>query len=157
MERKKLKYKSYLEKFPNCPPADFKEVDRKAFRWTHQPFESVDFLPVNLISEPPARMLDELDKMCMAYGLSMFDTLQNSVEKYKKEYKKRRPHQRKHFIQDKGSCITTLELRKEDGIADFPNEKNYGHFTFYEYTDFDIAKCEVTVLNIFNDDGEIIL
>lgn len=76
---KKFKYRQYLEKFPNCPSSDFEEVEREAYRWTHKPISPSDFTPVNLIKEPPPRMLDDSDKICMGYGLSMFDTLSNSL------------------------------------------------------------------------------
>jgi hypothetical protein len=54
----------------------------------------------------------------MTYGLSMFDSLKNSIYKYQKEYIKRRQHQREQFIQDKGNFIALLKLSKNDGLAD---------------------------------------
>lgn len=105
MTQKKLKHIQYLEKFKDCPSSDFKEVDRDAYRWTQNQIISIDFIPVNIIGVPPARILDDTDEMCMAYGLSMFDSLQNSINKYQKEYIKRRQHQREQFIQDKGTFI----------------------------------------------------
>ena len=85
--------------------------------------------------------------MCMGYGLSMFDSLMNSINKYQKEYKKRREHQKEQFIKDKGSYITLLNLSKNDGIADKPNSENFGHFTFHEYYH---ARLENKVLNLYN-------
>ena len=154
MKEKKLKYKQYLEKFKDCPSSDFVEVDRDAYRWTNNPVTSNDFRPINIIREPPPRMLDDSDKMCMAYGLSMFNTLINSLTKYQKEYNKRRFHQREHFKQDIGSCIALLKLTKNDGIADDPNENNYGHFTFHEYSDINLETKDLTLYNIFKEDGE---
>jgi hypothetical protein len=81
MTDKKLKYLKYLEKFKDCPSSDFIEVDRDAYRWANSPVTPNDFVPINIISEPPARMLDDSDKMCMAYGLSMFNSLINSHRK----------------------------------------------------------------------------
>ena len=154
MTEKKLKYIQYLEKFKDCPPSDFKEVDRDAYRWTQNPVTSNDFIPVNIIGEPPARILDETDKMCMAYGLSMFDSLKNSINKYQKEYKKRRQHQREQFIKDKGNFIAFLKLSKNDGLADEPNEENFGHFTFHEYYKTELEKKVLNLYNIFLDNGE---
>jgi hypothetical protein len=59
MTEKKLKYKESLEQYPNCPPEDYQEVEREAFRWTHNPFTDNDFKPLNVIviDEPPQRML----------------------------------------------------------------------------------------------------
>ena len=121
--------------FPNCPSIEFKEIVRDAFRWINNPLILNDFTPVNLINEPPPRMLDDSDKMCVAFGLSMFDTLLNSKLKYQKEYNKRRPHLRDQFKQDKGGYIALVNLTQDDGVADQPNENNYGHFTFHEYSE----------------------
>jgi len=154
MTEKKLKYLQYLEMFKDCPSSDFKEVDRDAYRWTRNPVTSNDFIPINIISEPPPRMLDDSDKMCMGYGLSMFDTLKNSINKYQKEYKKRRPHQREQFIQDKGSFIALVSLSKNDGLADDPNPRNFGHFTFHEYEQTELENKVLDIYNVFLDNGE---
>lgn len=154
MTEKKLKYKQYLDKFPDCPSADFTEVERDAYRWTNNPLSPNDFIPVALISEPPPRMLDDSDKMCMAYGLSMFDTLVNSLSRYKKEYNRRRPHQREQFKQDKGSFIALVKLTKSDGVANIPNVNNYGHFTFHEYSETSLVTKVLTFNTIFKEDGK---
>jgi len=154
MTDKKLKFKQYLEKFPDCPSADFIEVERAAYRWTNNPLSVNDFIPINLISEPPPRMLDDSDRMCLAYGLSMFDTLLNSLSKFQKEHNKRRPHQREQFKQDKGSHISLIKLTKDDGIADIPNDRNYGHFTFHEYSKTNLQAKILTFYNIFKENGE---
>ena len=109
---------------------------------------------MNIIGEPPARILDDTDKMCMAYGLSMFDSLKNSIDKYQKEYIKRRQHQREQFIQDKGNFIALLKLSKNDGLADEPNEGNFGHFTFHEYDQTELEKNVLNLYNIFLDNGD---
>lgn len=154
MTEKKLKYLQYLENFKDCPSSDFVEVDRDAYRWTSNPLTSNDFIPVNIISDPPPRMLDDSDKMCMAYGLSMFNSLINSHNKYQKLYEKRRPHQREQFKIDKGSYIALIKLIKNYGIADEPNEDNFGHFTFYEYSHTSLEHSNLIFYNIFNDNGE---
>lgn len=156
MNSKKLKYQEFLEEFPNCPPSEFKEVEKVAYRWIHKPIIPTDFQPLNIISEPPQRMLDDSDKMCMGYGLSMFDTFENSLARYKKIFKRFRPHQKEQFKEDKGDYIALLSLSKDDGIADEPNKKNYGHFTFYEYLDIDLQKKAEDLFEIFKDNGEFI-
>lgn len=90
---KKLKYQSFLEKFPACPSENFSNVEIKAFRWVHQPININDFLPLNIIQSPPIRILDNNDLMCIAYGLSMFDSIENACTKYKKQYFSKRKHQ----------------------------------------------------------------
>ncbi|MFY8186719.1 MAG: hypothetical protein ACOVLC_02055 [Flavobacterium sp.] len=154
MTDKKLKYLQYLEKFKDCPSSAFKEVDRDAYRWTRSTVTSNDFIPINIISKPPPRMLDDSDKMCMAFGPSMFDTLKNSICKYQKEYKKLRQHQREQFIQDKGSFIAMVNLSKNDGLADEPNANNFGHFTFHEYYQTNLKNKVSKLHSIFLDNGE---
>ncbi len=154
MTEKKLKYLQYLERFEDCPSSAFKEVDRNAYRWTRNPVSSDDFVPINIISKPPPRMLDDSDKMCMGYGLSMFDSLRNSFEKYRKLHNNFRPHQRKQFIQDKGSFIALVSLSKNDGLADDPNPHNFGHFTFHEYEQTALENKFLDIYNVFLDNGE---
>lgn len=148
MIEKKLKYCQYLQQFPDCPHATFREIDRQIFRWTHNPIAENDFLPINLI-KPPPRWLDGSDKMCMAYGLSMFDTLDHSLTKYKKLYLKSRDLQKEQFKQDKGDHVVSLRVTPADGIADEPNE--YGHFTFHEYSETHFEQREKTLTRIFDD------
>jgi hypothetical protein len=154
MNRKKLKYQELLAEFPNCPPSQFEEVKRVAFRWVHKPIISTDFQPLNIIKEPPQRMLEDSDKMCMGYGLSVFDTFENSVERYKAIFKKIRKHQKEQFKEDKGDCVASLILSKADGIADNPNK--HGYFTFYEYLDIDLEESVEQSFEIFKDNGEFI-
>jgi hypothetical protein len=154
MMEKKLKYQKYLQDFKNCPPVHFAEVDRYAYRWTKEMVTSNDFLPINIMHEPPPRILDDSDKMCMAYGLSMFDALTNSLSKYRKEYKKRRSHQKVQFIQDRGSCIAELILHPDDGLADQPNRDNFGHFTFYEYQHTHLENKIISLYKVFLENGD---
>ncbi len=148
---KKLKYQEYLQKFKDCPTIDFVEVDKDAYRWTHNPVTVDDFLPVSI--NEPQRILDKSDLKCMSYGLSMFDTLSNSILKYKTLYDKSRPLQKKQFIEDKGNFIALIKLGKNDGIADEPNQSNFGHFTFHEYSNINLQFKVLTLHNIFNEDG----
>ncbi|TZF85001.1 hypothetical protein FW774_08525 [Pedobacter sp. BS3] len=113
-----------------------------------------DFKPINLINEPPARMLEDTDKICMGYGLSMFDTLNNSVKKYRKLYNNLRSYQKEQFKQDKGSYVTCLNLLATDGVADSPNESNFGHFTFHEYSETNLESKVLKLFSIFNENGE---
>ncbi len=154
MSEKSLKYRQYLEKFEDCPSSDFVEVDRPAYRWVKGVATSADFVPVNIEREPPPRMLDDADKMCMAYGLSMFDSWANSMAKFEKEYARRRPHQRAQFVEDKGGFIACVQLTRDDGLADEPNPKNHGHFTFHEYERARLVQNVLNVQRIFDDNGE---
>ncbi len=156
MHNQKLKYQKQLVQFPDCPGDEFEEVEKEAYRWVHQPLIDKDFLPVNIISKPPPRMLDDSDKMCMGYGLSMFDTFENALAKYKKIFRKLRSHQKIQFKEDKGNYIALLDVTKNIGVADKPNEKNYGHFTFHEYEEIDLQEKVKDLYEIFKENGEFV-
>ncbi|WP_027002515.1 hypothetical protein [Hugenholtzia roseola] len=151
MKDKKLKYAQYLQKWQDCPAANFAETDKIAYRWVKIPITLNDFLPIHVISEPPPRILDDSDKMCSGYGLSLFDTLSNAASRYQKIYHKLRPHQREQFKIDKGTSIAFLRLEKEDGLSDTAND--YGHFTFHEYENAELEKKVLETYTIFKQDG----
>lgn len=151
MTEKKLKYLQNLEKFRDCPSSDFKEVERDAFRWTGNPVTEKDFLPVSILT--PNRILDESDLKCISYGLSMFDSLVNSLNRYKSLHDKLRNHQKLQFKIEKGH-IALLKLTKNDGVADEPNINNFGHFTFHEYNDTKFENKVISLYKIFLDNGE---
>jgi hypothetical protein len=151
MTEKKYKYSEYLNKFQDCPASNFVGVNKEAYRWTSSLITIHDFTPINITKTPPPRMLDDSDKMCTGYGLSMFDSLSNSLLKYQKEYSRRNVHQQEHFKQDKGSYIALLHLTENDGVADAPN--SYGHFTFHEYLNTCFETRHIVFYNIFKDDG----
>lgn len=136
MKQKKMKYQLYLSQYPNFSFENFGEVDMAAFRWVHKIIIDSDFLPLNLINNPPARILDDADKTCLGYGLSLFDDMDNALKGYKKgfsKYKNQRKRCASLFVKEKGDSIAQIKLEKRDGIANTPNES--GHFTFFEYED----------------------
>ena len=67
MYLKEFKYAAYLYKLPNCPPITYKEVDINAFRWVFKDNLSDSFTPMNLLKEPPQRMLDDTDLICSVF------------------------------------------------------------------------------------------
>ena len=44
--------------------------------------------------------------------------------------------------------------QKNDGLADEPNEGNFGHFTFHEYYQTELKKQVLDLYNIFLDNGD---
>jgi hypothetical protein len=154
MINKKMKYDELLNKFPNCPALHYQEVSRPSFRWIIGEKHVNNFIPINLISAPPPKMLDESDKMCMGYGLSFFDSFSNAFEKYKSLYSRKREHQREQFREDKGTIIATITIKNDDGIADEPNYNNYGHFTFHEYHATDLNHKIEQITSIFESYGK---
>jgi hypothetical protein len=150
---KKLKYQRYLSAFPDCPPGHFQEVSRLSFRWVFGMENENNFQPLNLKPNPPQRILDETDMMCMGFGLSFYDSLKNAFGRYKSLYQKRRAHQRPQFINDKGAFIAAVSLDSHSGIADEPNITNYGHFTFHEYELINLNDKITKLTSIFESDG----
>ena len=156
MPTKKLKYAELISQFPNCPPNNYKQVQMSAFRWVHSFEHENDFRPINLIKNPPQRLLDDSDKMCIAYGISLFESLDGACMKYKKLYNDRREHLRPIFISDMGECVADLSLLKFDGLANDPEQKNFGHFTFHEYENVNLKLRIKSTYNIFGTDGKFI-
>ena len=156
MHSKKFKYHEYLKIYQNCPPEDYNEINILAYRWVHSTTNKNDFVPVNLINEPPQRLLDDTDKMCMGYGLSVFDTQLNAIDKYESLYNKRRKHLKKIFIEDNGNTVAKIKIERENGIANKPNLNNFGHFTFHEYENKEIMNSIICKTEILFDKNGII-
>lgn len=147
-----FKYSDLLGQYSNCPPDDYKELSKLACRWVHNYAQHEnDFKPLNLINNPPPRMLDDSDKMCMGYGLSFFNTCEDAIKKYKTIYNKQRPKQKKTFLEEKGDTIAHINLEVSDGTSSEPN--NEGHFTFHEYVDTNLSTKIVNLTAIFDEHG----
>jgi hypothetical protein len=157
MTNKKLKYQEFLALFSDCPPTEYAEIQQLAFRWVHGFKHHNDFVPLHRIQEPPPRMLDDNDKMCAGYGLSMFDSVAHAMVRYKTLYTKLREHLRIVFIEDKGDQVAELQLTVSDGIASLPSPHNYGHFTFHEYETADLRSAVRAIHPIFDAHGKFIL
>jgi hypothetical protein len=151
MQSKKLKYQAYLEKFPNCPPDYFVPVNRDGFRWVHKDVNENDFVPLNIKKEPTQRILDNSDSMCMGYGLSLFETLQQAMHRYLYLFKKKRALMKSIFIEDVGDHVAHLSINEQDGIADEPND--IGHFTFHEFAEVGLQKNVLSLHPIFENDA----
>jgi hypothetical protein len=123
-----------------------------AFRWidANDPINS--FTPMHLIKTPPPRMLDDFDLMCKGHGLSLFDTLEHGIARYKKLYKNKRGVSHQTFIEEKGDAVATLKLDAEDGVAGDLNLEN-GHFTFHEYEETDLSNQIVHITTLFDKNG----
>ena len=149
MERNQLKHWEHLSKIPNCPVAECEEKDGYAFRWVHNPLEENDFVPLALTEFPP-RVLDENDKQCKYYGLSVFDTLLNAKKVYMDCYNRQtRKKLGEKFRAEKGDFIAHVRLQTSDGVSSSPSTSpnNMGHFTLYLYKN---AKPQENIIKIFN-------
>jgi hypothetical protein len=152
MESKELKYAVHLDKLPNCPPITYKERYTNAFRWVFKDNLSDSFMPLNLLKEPPQRMLDDTDLLCKGFGLSLFDTFVYSEDRYKALYKRKRNVSHEEFIVEKGNAIAELMMKGTDGKFGDWNETN-GHFTFHEFESTNLTKNVLKIEDIFDNNG----
>ncbi|MGL4597124.1 MAG: hypothetical protein ACRCYO_06340 [Bacteroidia bacterium] len=145
-----LKYKGFLSKFDHCPAANFSGVSMLAFRWVHAQTHENDFKPLWLIQHPPAKALDDSDKMCSGFGLSLYTDEAKAKKHYKAVLAVKPPKLQVKFRKDKGDCIAHLRLHKADGVAgDFNAETS--HFDFHESIDTDLNVRIIKRINIFED------
>lgn len=144
---KELKYRTYLEKYKNCPK-ECTEKDLTAFRWVHSIPNENDFLPVNLHPLIAPRIIDNSDLMCTSYGLSLFKDLKSAIAKYNSDYGNRdRESKRQKFITDKGRCVSEITITKNDGVSDEPGSN--GHFNFFEYVECSLLQTATEIIDIF--------
>ncbi len=145
-----LKYKDFLRQFDHCPAANFSGVSMLAFRWVHAQAHENDFKPLWLIQYPPAKVLDESDKMCSGYGLSLYKNETEAKARYKAVLANKPPKLQVKFRRDKGDYIAHLQLHETDGLAGDFNEET-SHFDFHEYENADLSKRIIKRINIFDD------
>ena len=154
MHSQKFKYQEYLEKFPNCPPKSYESMNKVGFRWVCKDNLESSFYPLNLINVPPPRVQDNTDLMCKGYGLSLFDTLENAIDRFKALYQKKRNVSHEDFLKDKGDSIAYVNLGEiGTGIYGDLNIQS-GHFTFHEYSGIDLSEKVVNITNIFDSHGD---
>ena len=153
MHSKKFKYQEYLDLYPNCPPDSYNEMSQDCFRWVFKDEISDSFIPISLIKEPPARMLDHTDLMCKSYGLSLFDTFSNGYSRFEKLYTQRRGVLHEDFINEKGDSIARLQINGSEGVCGDFNSSN-GHFTIHEYEGTDLSSKIVNIVEIFDENGK---
>jgi len=89
-------------------------------------------MPINLIKEPPQRILDDSDLNCTGFGLSLFDSEANALGKLLSLFHRLRHHLRQGFLSEKGDAIAEIQLNENSGVASAPVPQNYGHFTLHE-------------------------
>lgn len=152
MLSKELKYAVHLDKYPDCPPITYKELHTNAFRWVFNDNLSDSFTPLNLIKEPPQRVLDDTDLLCKGFGLSLFNTFEQSEKRYQALYKRKSVVSHEEFIAEKGNAIAELMIHQIDGKFGDLNERN-GHFTFHEYETTNLTNNVLEMADIFDENG----
>ncbi len=125
-----FKYQTYLEKlqFP-CPPQSYTQQNRKAFRWVFEADNEENFKPAYF--KNPKRFNEKLDEeRCMAMGLSFFDNVKNSEERFL-QLKKRLGQEAYKIL---GTQIAEGQIVEQDGVNSQIDSK--GHFTHHPSIDF---------------------
>jgi len=148
MSSKRFKYQEFLEKFDNCPPENFKEVEIKAFRWVFEECGQESFLPVLIID--PLRKFGNDKLKCSGYAISMFEDKRNACVKYKKLI-----GSVPKFQEKVGTCIAEINIDIKDGICSTPEMNNYLHFDLHLYFVSDLSKKVLSIAIILDDDGNI--
>jgi hypothetical protein len=124
------KYNAELDKLPDCPPSVAHAKKIEAFRFV---FDDINhphnFLPALKIK--PTRKFKNDQERCMAYGLSMFDSMEKAKDKYAK-LEKSIPKIGKRI----GTHIAKGLLEEADGVTTKADKR--GHFTLYEFKGTDL-------------------
>ena len=128
-----LKFQESINKIKDCP-SDNEDGNKTLYRFILSvPLDLDSFKPHSLIHKP------KFDNLCIAWGLSTYDSLKSANEALQNLPKKTR----KKFI-----AIAVSEITDEDGIK--YSTKNKRHYTFF-------PKKEVNLLTKFalvNQDEE---
>jgi hypothetical protein len=143
-----LKYELFLKKFKDCPSADFLAENRTTYRWISVKSTKDNYLPVHIKNEPPVRMLEDEDKLCIGYGLSMFDSFENAKDKYFLIYNRKRAKLKEIFKNDH-DYIVKLFITEGDGIVNNPNDT--GHLTLHESKKAILVNNEIEIFPIFEN------
>ncbi len=128
-----LQFQENINKIEGCP-ANNEGGDKTLYRFIMSiPLDSDSFKPHSLIHKP------KFDNICIAWGLSTYDSLKSAKEALQNLPKKTR---------EKFTAIAVSEITDADGIK-YPT-KNKRHYTFF-------PKKEVNLLSKFvlvNQDEE---
>lgn len=148
MISKPFKYQEFLDKFKNCPPSTYKEVEMTAFRWVFETCDEECFKPVLILK--PSRTFNSDVLNCTAYALSLFAEKNEALKRYSQFV-----HKRPKLKDDLGTKITEIEIEKSDGICSEPERNNFSHFIFHEYLKTDLSKKVVNIAEIIQENGNI--
>ena len=131
LETIKLKHEDQIKALDNCPSKANYDGDLVLFRWVKAPLTVDSFIPYSLHQE-------KLRNMCDAWGLSVYQ----SLEEAERELKNLTKRKRKKF-----NAIAICKISNYDGVK-YQSGRNKKHFTFFPNEDFDCA----TKFNLINGD-----
>lgn len=124
METIKLKHEDRIKALDNCPSKANYNGDLVLFRWVKTPITEDSFTPHSLLRE-------KLKSMCDAWGLSVYQCLEEAEAELKNLTKRNR---------EKYNAIAVCKITNSDGVK-YQSGRNKKHFTFFPKEDFDcVAK-----------------
>ncbi|MEE9407561.1 MAG: hypothetical protein V3V28_05750 [Polaribacter sp.] len=124
----KYKYQNEIEGSEICDLSKFIEQERIAFRWTFEDIkDSRNFIPRPFLN--PKTNTNN----CTVWGISLFDTKENGVNRMNKLKAKSR-----NIYKKLGTHIAKGDIVNENGVSDLVNAE--GHFTLIEYIDVDLSQ-----------------
>lgn len=128
-----LKFQENISKIDGCPSNN--EIgDKTLYRFVLSvPINSDSFEPHSLIHKP------KFDNICIAWGLSTYDSLKSAKEALQNLPKKTR---------EKFNAIAVSNITDDDGIK-YPT-KNIRHYTFFPKKDVDL----LSKFELVNQDEE---
>lgn len=109
-----------------CPPHDASAVTLTAWRWVANPITTQCFHPVAVRNPPRLLKEDTPYKVCSCWGLSMYLTYEQSIERFtqiEKNFKKAR----KRF----GDHVACILVTPAHGVCS-PADR-FGHFDLHPY------------------------
>ena len=127
-----MKYQTQLSQIHGCPPQHSTTGTLSVYRFVFSPIDDKSFIPQGLKS--PSRIMSAKNnhEKCSLFALSMFDSANHAIEKYKKLMKISR-----NINKSIGTHLATGTIQPLDGLHDHPNSE--GHFDFYEKAGIDLT------------------
>ncbi len=140
------KYEEYINSIGiTCPPSDYIQKQRVSFRFVFDdPAHENNFIPVLMISPRRinSRRFRDPQNKCKGYALSLFDSLEHAINRYKL-LEKDTPNIHKTI----GKCISKGDLIKRDGVVSLIDKK--GHFNLHEFLHTNLANKFSVVFHIW--------
>lgn len=127
----KLRYQKDIDKIENCP-SDNEKGNKELYRFIlSNSIDENSFVPNSTIFKP------KFDKICIAWGLSTYDSLNNAEEALRNLPKKTR---------EKFKAIAVGDISDKDGIKYLTKSK--GHYTLFPFKDVNLlSKFELVEKN----------
>lgn len=118
----KLKFQKNIEKINNCPAGN-EHGEKTLFRCVEKELTEKSFIPHAVLSKP------KFQNECIAWGLSVFSSLDSANQMLKNLSKNKRINYSK---------IAQGKIKDVDGVK--YSSKNKKHYTFFPSEEFDVVE-----------------